>query len=392
MKAPWTYFLSPAWPGPQRGLIEPGHGRGGDQGADQPHHLRGQGCRLRQAGMDEAVRDGGAGHVGDQLPAPLHRDVLEDHQVNGQGPQPGADGQGGVRHARRARRDMRPAAGAAHFVQVVLDPLRRRGRDLLLLRRPGDAQVLRVRQVQAARAGTLRVMLLGPVRDLPRHRRPRAARLLPPLLLLRAFRRPPLLPRHPPAGQVIRRRRHRGVPAVPRRRPQSRLQLLPQVSDHRLQRHDPLRLRLKPRCLLTDQRITGILRRRRIGHSPRSSRKPHPAITAAPHPTPNRNHDHPPQRQAQAPECLQRTVDRGFRTADIVISEPAKSGATWMRTLCAILVSDVLKFTDTQAPTGAGGLPAAAQRSGAGEQAKLRPGERVVRGRRIRDQPDCSGL
>ena len=39
--------------------------------------------------MDEPVRHGGAGHVGDQLPAPLHRDMLEDDQVNGQGPQPG---------------------------------------------------------------------------------------------------------------------------------------------------------------------------------------------------------------------------------------------------------------------------------------------------------------
>jgi hypothetical protein len=38
---------------------------------------------------------------------------------------------------------MRPAAGAAHLVQVVLDPLRR---DLLLLVRPRHPQVSGVRQ------------------------------------------------------------------------------------------------------------------------------------------------------------------------------------------------------------------------------------------------------
>ena len=40
-----------------------------------------------------------AGHVGDQLPAPLHRDMLEDHLVNRQRAQARPDGQGGARHA-----------------------------------------------------------------------------------------------------------------------------------------------------------------------------------------------------------------------------------------------------------------------------------------------------
>jgi hypothetical protein len=43
----------------------------GDQGADQRHHACGQGCRRCQAGMDEPVRDYGAGHIGDQRTAPL---------------------------------------------------------------------------------------------------------------------------------------------------------------------------------------------------------------------------------------------------------------------------------------------------------------------------------
>src|ERR1017187_4470512 len=61
------------------------------------------------------------------------------------------------------------------------------------------------------------MVILGPVRDLPRHGRPRAARLLPALLLLRTLSGPPLLPRRLAARQVIRARRHRGGTAAPRR-------------------------------------------------------------------------------------------------------------------------------------------------------------------------------
>jgi len=154
--------------------------------------------------MDEPVGYGSTGDIGDQLPAPLHRDMLEDDQVNSQGPQPRPDGQRGIRDARRPGRDMRPAAGTPGLVQVVLDPLRRRQRDLLLLIRPGNPQVSGIRQVTAAGAGTLGMVILGPVRDLPRHRCPRAARLLPALLLLRPLSSAPLLPWRPPARQVIR--------------------------------------------------------------------------------------------------------------------------------------------------------------------------------------------
>ena len=283
MNAPWTYFLSPAGPDRSVSLAGPGDRRGGDQGADQPYHLCGQGRRRRQAGMDEPVRDGGAGDVGDQLPGPLHRHVLEDHQVNGQGTQPRPDRQSRIRHARRARRDMRPAASAPYLVQVVLDPLRRHRRGLLLLIRPGDAQVNGICQIAAARTRARGEMVLGPVRDLPGHRRARAARLLPPRVPC-PFRGTPLLPGRLPPGQVIRARRHRGVPAVPRPCPLRSGQPLPQVPDQRLQRRDPLRQRRDHLRLLPDQRVTRIrgrlFRRRHTSHSPQSSRKP-PPVTAA---------------------------------------------------------------------------------------------------------------
>jgi hypothetical protein len=43
--------------------------------------------------MDEPAGHHSAGDVGDQLPAPLHRHMLEDDQVNGQGTQPRPGGQ-----------------------------------------------------------------------------------------------------------------------------------------------------------------------------------------------------------------------------------------------------------------------------------------------------------
>ena len=242
--------------------------------------------------MDEPIGHRSAGDVGDQLPAPLHGNMLEDDQVNGQGTQPRPDRQRRIRHARRAGRGMHPAAGAPGLVQVVLHPLRRRSRDLLLLIRPGNPQVIGIGQVTAARARAPGMVILGPVRNLPRHGRPRAARLLPALLLLRPLSGPPLLPRRLPARQVIRARRHRGVPAVPRPCPRRRLQLLPKVSDRRLQRGDLPGLRRDQLFLLPDQRITRILRRipgRHIGHSPQSSWKPRSPTTATPRPTLERN-------------------------------------------------------------------------------------------------------
>ena len=160
----------------------------------------------------------------------------------------------------------------------------------------------------AARAGALGIVILGPVRDLPRHRRARAARLLPPLLL-RPLRSAPLLPRRLPPRQVIRARRHRGVPAVPRPRPRRRLQLLPQVSDHRLQRRDPLRLPAPGSAHHADPRT-----------APPAAHRSQPANHPRNHAQPPRQHrarrrnvtgDHSPQHQAQGPECLPQRVALG---------------------------------------------------------------------------------
>ena len=186
--------------------------------------------------MDEPGRHRRAGHVGDQLPAPLHRDVLEDHQVNGQRPQPRADRQRRVRHARRARRDMRLPAGALapHAGRAGPAP-QTASRDLFLLKGPGDAQVSGVRQVAAARAGALRVMILGPVRDLPASStRPGCPAASPASFAARsAARRCCRGGRASPAGHPTLG----GIEEFPLFRDAARargLQLLPQVSDQRL--------------------------------------------------------------------------------------------------------------------------------------------------------------
>ena len=165
-----------------------------------------------------------------------------------------------------------------------------------------------------------REMVFGPVRDLPGHRRVRAARLLPPPLLPRALRGTPLPLGRLPPGQVIRARRHRGVPAVPRPRPQRRRQLLPQISDQRLQRLDPLRLR-------RDQRITRIPWQR-IGHSPPSFRKPRTATTTTRHQPPERN---PTPPGLLIPGSTQRSRGREAATqasAMLIRNRPAASKLT----------------------------------------------------------------
>ena len=109
-----------------------------------------------------------------------------------------------IRHARRARREVRLPAGAFRAVQVVLYPLRRRGRDPSRSSHretPRSAASARSAPTPACALG---IMVLGPVRDLPRHRRARTARLFPPLLfLLRPLSGAPLLPGRPPPRQVI---------------------------------------------------------------------------------------------------------------------------------------------------------------------------------------------
>ena len=88
-EGPVHVLLLPGGPGPQGGLIEPGHVRGGDQRLDQRDHPGGQVGGRAQAGVDEPGRDPRAGDVSDQLLAPLDRHVLEHDQFSG-GPRPAA--------------------------------------------------------------------------------------------------------------------------------------------------------------------------------------------------------------------------------------------------------------------------------------------------------------
>ena len=312
VNAPWTYFFSPA--GPDRSVVSSNPATGA---AAISVRISRTGSLTRpggpaQAGVDEPGRQHAAREVGDQELRPLDRDVLEDRQVNGHGRQARPDRQRRVRYPRRARGDMDPPARAPRAVQVMLVADRRAGlRDVLLLIGPGNAQVSGTRELQAAPAGPLREVIDDLVRPAPAHRRARCAGLLPRLpLLLRPLGGAPLPPRRrPPAGQVIAARRHRGVPRVPGRGPQGRVQLPPQLRDQRRQRRDLPRL-------LSDQRITRILRQQRLGHATRSSPKPAPPASATHASQPNRNpgicNPASPKTQSQqgGRECLLSSIPR----------------------------------------------------------------------------------
>ena len=284
-------LLLPGRPGPQRRLVEPRHRGGGDQGADQPHHVRGQGCRRRQAGMDEPIGHGSAGDVGDQLAAPLHRNMLEDDQVNRQGPQPRPidSAESGTPAGRAAaspgRRRTWPRAGRAAPApppRPGSPPADTTGQPPGQRHRPGHGRTSTRPRDGDPRSGP------GPATSWTPPGCPAASALLLP----RPLSSPPLLPRRLPARQIVRARRHRGIPAVPRPRALRRLQLLPKARDRRLQRSDLPGLRRDQLRLLPDQRITRILRRipgHHIGHNPQSSRKPHSPTTATPRPTLERN-------------------------------------------------------------------------------------------------------
>ena len=260
----------PGQAGPQRGLVEHGDTGTGNQRADQLDHVRGEFRGRAQAGMDEPGRHLRPGGIADQLSAPLHRDMLEHHQVEGQGPQVRADRHRRVRHPRRAGRHVVPPAAAHRLVQVVLDPLRGRLGNLQLLERPGHARILRAGQVRAAPAPALREMIPRVVRLGPAHRRPRRARLLAPVPLPRLpLRGPPLFAGRLAARDVITRGRHRGVLAFSRAR-QCPLQPghpLPQLRD--LFRLRP-QLLPQPGDLLIPSGATRAIRdsRRHAGHKP----------------------------------------------------------------------------------------------------------------------------
>jgi hypothetical protein len=100
--------------------------------------------------VHEPGRGLGTGQVGDQLGAPLDRDMLEDQQVDHQRPQVRAVADGRISDISGTGRDVRASAAAPATVQVVLDHLRRHLRHLMHLMRTGHPLIGRVSQVGAA--------------------------------------------------------------------------------------------------------------------------------------------------------------------------------------------------------------------------------------------------
>ena len=126
-------LLGPDRPDPKGGLVEPDHVRRRDQSLDQSDHvldgIRGPG----EHPVHEPGRGLGTGQVGDQLGAPLDRDMLVDQQVDHQCPQVRAVADGRVSDISGTSRDVRASATAPATVQVVLDHLRRHLRHLMHL-------------------------------------------------------------------------------------------------------------------------------------------------------------------------------------------------------------------------------------------------------------------
>ena len=241
--------------GPQRGLVA-----ADDAGQDEqrPDRLvrRGHGPGgAAQQGVHPPVGRPGPGHRLQDVRAAFDRDMVYHHQEHAPGleVQPVGDGSRRPGRLRRGVGDVPPAAGAFHLVPVVLGGLRPgfgQVGDLVGVRHP---EVPRAGEAAAALAPALREHVLGLVRaGVPRQVCPRRARLLARLPLVPgaaaglALRG--LLP-----GQVIRRGRHRGVPAVAGQRTFQPRHLLPQRRDlvslraHRVaQLPDQLLLRRDP--------------------------------------------------------------------------------------------------------------------------------------------------
>ena len=159
-------------------------------------------------------------------------------------------------HPRRAVRHVHRAAAAPRLVEVMLDPARRHQRHLQLLMRAGHAQVSRLRQVRPAAARPGRAVAGHLIGLRPRHRRSRRSRLLPPAPPA-APGRPLAFRRHLPR-QVIRRWRHRGVPAVTAQPPPQIRHLGPQLLNRRPQLRDHL--------IPGSATRTSHGRRRKLGH------------------------------------------------------------------------------------------------------------------------------
>src|SRR6266851_5171844 len=107
VNAPWTYFFSPA--GPDRSVVS-------SNPATADAVIRARISATTSPARPAALTRHEWMNPSD-TPAPLHRDMLENHQVHRQRTEPGAGRQRGVRHARRARRHVRLPAGALRLVQ-----------------------------------------------------------------------------------------------------------------------------------------------------------------------------------------------------------------------------------------------------------------------------------
>ena len=239
-----------------------------DQGADRPIRP-GHGCGgTGDHAVHEPRRGLRAGQRPGQLGAAVHRDGVRRDQVH----TPRLQGQA-VGDRSRGTGPGRGCTPAGHLVQVMLGHRRGLQRDLHDLVRGDHAQVSRGGQVRATLAGPLRKVRHRVAGHLApgqvRSRRARLlARLAPALAPLRLRRR------RRAAGQVISRRRHRGIPAVT-------AQTAPQIPDLRRQRHH-VGPQLPDRCsLLRDHRVPCGARRatrckrRQNGHN-------QPSLSSAP--------------------------------------------------------------------------------------------------------------
>ena len=168
MQATSRYFLRVFGPGPTRMGVSSAHStaavmtRARISMFTPAHGFRGAG----EHAVDEPVRGAGPGQRLDDPRAALDRDVVHDQQEHAPGLQvrPVGDGAGLPGPGRR-RRGVHPPAAARHRVLVVLRDRRGdHGRVHELVRR-GHAEVVRVREVPAARrtrpAGTASSFLSG---------------------------------------------------------------------------------------------------------------------------------------------------------------------------------------------------------------------------------------
>ncbi len=201
----------------ERGLVRADGERERDQGADREVTRLKRPRSTPQQRVHETGGGGGAGQRGEDLHHAVHRDEVDNQQVDRKGAEIRP-----VFHA-AGTRTLGPGggvdspAGTGHRMLVVLRNGHRHQRDLVLLVAVHDPQVGSFGQVRPATAGPLGVTVLVVVEFVlfaPAQRGSRRTGLLalrPPGRL-----RPALLARRRPARTVVLRGRHRGVVTVAR--------------------------------------------------------------------------------------------------------------------------------------------------------------------------------